>query len=675
MRLDIVAKVTGAAKYSTDQYLPNLLWAAFIRCPYGEATASKSSKEKAEKVKGVLEVNMGNPRGRYDGDRVGYICAESRHALEEAMAAIEIEWQVGKPKTRLSREKTPLEKIDAPQRANEAAQAMENAPVVIERTYDTQVQTHCSLEPHGGTVDAKGDSAIAWVSTQGTFSVRDDLVRTLQMRPTNVEVHCEYVGGGFGSKFGAGPEGDLAARMSKKYGRPCRCFCSRYEEQTDTGMRPGSMQYMKVAADKSGKILGARIHTWGSVGTNGGGGGMSNPSRYNFGVVAKSHQDVNLNSGGPRAMRAPGHPQGMFAVELMIDELAAELGMDPMALRLKADGNRTRSEMMQIGADMIGWKDRLPNGSAKGVIKRGLGMGVTDWGNGGGRATVGVNIHRDGTVEVLSGSQDIGTGFRTMVASAARSQIGCDRKYVTAKVGDSRLPPGPGSGGSVTSRMVAPKAMNAGLLAKQELLKAVAAEWKTDAAKLSIKDGAITDGQQTLDWEKACKLIPNGQISITSSDDGPFAPRGTGSEGVQFVDLTVDTETGIVRVKKIIALQNVGQAVFRSGVENQITGGVIQGLSFALFENRILNRENGTMVNPNMEFYKIAGSMDIPEIIPIIWKNEGDVSVNSVGEPPGIATPGAIGCAIYNAIGVPVRSMPMTPDKILAALATKETIG
>ena len=171
-----------------------------------------------------------------------------------------------------------------------------------------------------------------------------------------------------------------------------------------------------------------------------------------------------------------------------------------------------------------------------------------------------------------------------------------------------------------------------------------------------------------MEWAKACRLMMDDHLSFTANEDGDYWKKPTGSEAVQFADVSVDTETGIIRVNKIVALQNVGLPVNRNTIENQITGAVIQGLSFCLFEDRILNRQTGAMVNPNMDMYKIAGSMDVPEIVPVIWREDREVSVNSLGEPPVVPTPGAIATAVANAIGAQVRSMPLTPDKVLAAV-------
>ncbi len=190
---------------------------------------------------------------------------------------------------------------------------------------------------------------------------------------------------------------------------------------------------------------------------------------------------------------------------------------------------------------------------------------------------------------------------------------------------------------------------------------------------MELADGTIRGDGKSMEWKKACRLMTDDHLSFTASEDGKYWKEPpTGSEAVQFADVSVDTETGVIRVNKVVALQNCGLPVNRHTVENQICGAVVQGLSFCLYEDRILNRQTGTMVNTDLEWYKIAGPKDVPEIVPIIWREERDVGANSLGEPPVVPTPGAIATAVANAIGVQVRTMPLTPDRVLAALANDE---
>jgi len=666
-RADIEEKITGRAKYTTDIYPPHLLWAGFIRCPYGHAELLDANLDEAKSVPGVLEVEVRSRKGTYPGDRLGHLCAESREAYEAGMAALGLQFDIRTPRTRLEREKSPLEAHDPGGDGAAVEAALRDAAAVIEATYGTEVQTHCCLEPHVAVVDYRGDQALAWGSTQGTFSCRDDIKDELGLPAAKVEFHCEHIGGGFGSKFGAGAEGQLAARMSKKYRRPCRVCLSRWEEHLDSGMRPGSLQYMKVGADAEGRIVGARVHTWGSVGPTGGGGGVKNPARYRFGKTAKTHEDVHLHSGHPRPMRAPGHPQGAFALELMMDELAAALGMDPLEVRRRNESNDVRKKMYDVGAQWIGWNRRLPNGSGSGPVRRGFGLGVGEWGNSSGDATIEIQVYRDGSVVVLSGCQDIGTGFRTVMRDSVAHQLGIPGAQIEVRVGVSTYPPGPASGGSVTSRFTAPKALHAAEKVKRKLLAMAATEWGGKPAEYEIRDGKVHGPGVRKEWVVLCSLMAQDRLVESADDNDGFWGKSTDSEAVQFAEVEVDTETGGIRVVKVVALQEVGTPVNRLACENQIIGAVIQGMSYALFENRILNERTGAMVNPDFGFYKIAGPLDIPEIIPVIWRERDDAPVNSLGEPPVIPTAGAIACAVFNAIGKPVRHLPMTPDRVLEA--------
>jgi xanthine dehydrogenase YagR molybdenum-binding subunit len=668
-RVDIVEKVNGAARYTTDYYLPNMMWAAYVISDYGDARLRESNVAAARAVKGVLEVQLDKDRGRYHGDRLGHICAESRQALNNALAALDLKFEARWPRTRLEEERTARDELKPAENDAEAQRILDQSDLVAEAEFQTQVQTHTALEPHGCVVDFRGNSALVYGSTQSNISFRDGVARELGLRPDQVEFHCEYVGGGFGAKFGHDSEGRLAAQMSKKFKRPCRVVRTRKEEHLDTGNRPGSIQFMQIGVNRDGKIRGGRIATWGSVGPTGGGGGVRNPSRYNFGTIAQVHQDVNLNGGGPRAMRAPGHPQAMFAIELMMDHAAEQIGMEPLEFRLLNETSDVRREMLKVGAEMIGWANRKKNGAMPGPIKRGFGIGVGDWGNNRGGATIGVNVYRNGTVEVVSGAQDIGMGYRTMIGDVVRTHLGLPRDMLVVKVGRGDYPPGPASGGSTTSRATAPKAFVAADKARDAVRQLVAREWSLDdPAGIAFESGVFQAEGKSMEWAKACRLMMQEHLSVTANEDGDYWKKPTLSEAVQFADVSVDTETGVIRVNKVVALQNVGLPVNRNTIENQICGAVIQGLSFCLFEDRILNRQTGAMVNPNMDMYKIAGPLEVPEIVPVIWREERDVGVNSLGEPPIVPTPGAIATAVANAIGAQVRSMPLTPDKVLLAV-------
>ncbi len=668
-RLDGVAKVTGAAKYGRDQYFGNGVYIAFIRCPYGAGTLESSDRDAALAVPGVLEVEVSSQRGQYHGHTVGHIVAESKLSLQRAMAALYAQWRQGEVKTTID-DSDP--QPDDPN--NDSNGFFERADHVLEAVYSTAVQTHSPLETHGASIDWRGERAVCHISTQGTFAARDNLDDAIGLPRSNYEVVCEYVGGGFGSKLnGAGKEGVLAARIASKYQRPAYCFIDRAEDHLDAGNRPSSKTFVKIGVMNDGTILGGRIHTFGGTGVGGQGGGVSVPSRrYNLGQIQKSHGDIQFNAGAPRAFRAPGSPQGAFAEELMLDEIAALIDMDPVALRMKIDGSADRRGMYQRGSELIGWSQRQRNGSQTSVVRRGFGCGTASWGRFPSEAEAEVIINRDGSVEVRTGTQDIGTGQRTVMGIMAATGLGVPLSAVNVSIGKSSLPPGPGSGGSVTAHNTAPAMDRAAKDAKQKFLTMLAEDAAGDASEFAIVDGTILrNNEPHMEWAEACRRIRGDNVIGRGRWAGPpdvqrDQTQGS-SDGVQFVDLTVDTETGVIRVQRIVALQACGLVVCRKTAESQIIGGVIQGLSYGLFEDRILDRNVGAMVNPNFDMYKIAGTADMPEIVPVLW-TENQTGVRSLGEPPTIPTAGAIACAVFNAIGKPVRHAPLTPDRVLAAL-------
>jgi xanthine dehydrogenase YagR molybdenum-binding subunit len=525
-------------------------------------------------------------------------------------------------------------------------------------------------------IDYKGESAIVYASTQGTFSFRDGMSEALQLPEAKFEIRCEYVGGGFGAKFGPGKEGTTAAQVAAKYQRPVSLFVDRNEEHLDTGNRPSSRSKVKIGFKNDGTIVGGQVQTWGGVGVGRGGGVRFPSERYAFGEIQRGHEDVSFNAGGPRAMRAPGHPQGAFAEELMLDEIATIAGVDPLELRLRLDQAEERREMYRMGAEIIGWNQRQKTGSQKTAMRRGFGMGSCTWGAGSSSAEAEVIINRDGSVIVRTGTQDIGSGMRTVAGVLVADKLGVPLANVTVQIGSSNFPEGPASGGSVTTPNTAPVIADAALDARAQLLKAIADRAAVTVEDLTIVNGEVRHSEQKLGtWAEVCAKMPTDTIVGRGRKARNQQHPGEGnSHGAQFVALDVDSETGVIRVNRVIAIQSCGRVVCRKTAESQIIGGVIQGISYALFENRILDRVTGAMVNPNLEMYKILGSADMPHIEPILW-DKGQTGVRSLGEPPGVPTAAAVACAVFNAIGVPVRHLPLTPDKVLTAIDAAQKGG
>jgi xanthine dehydrogenase YagR molybdenum-binding subunit len=427
---------------------------------------------------------------------------------------------------------------------------------------------------------------------------------------------------------------------------------------------------VKVGAKKDGSLTAISLVSHGTAGiATGGGVGWMGTTLYNCENTRSDQYDVFTHAAPGCAFRAPGQPQGAFAIEQLIDELAEKLKMDPIALRDQLDagaaspapgGNdeatrAARKAERKIGAERFGWSKRRPPGSDAAVRKRGMGMAQAMWGRFVDMdSSVEVRLHKDGSVEILSSVQDIGTGTRTALAMVVAEELGIRPQEVSVKIGDTQFPIGPGSGGSKTVLSITPAARVAAFRIKEQLYKAVG------------------EKARAMPLKKAAAKLKTEHISAqaTRTKDYGGDPRG-GEGGVQLAEVVVDTETGLIKVERMVAVHDCGRVINPLAVQSQINGGILHGLSYALYEERHLDRQTGRMVNANLDQYKIAGAREAPDIEVVLieqYLGRNATDVHGIGEPANIATAAAIANAVYNAIGVRIRRLPMTPATVLAAL-------
>ncbi|MBI4550901.1 MAG: xanthine dehydrogenase family protein molybdopterin-binding subunit [Candidatus Latescibacteria bacterium] len=686
-RLDGVAKVTGKAKYTYDINLPGLLYGKILRSAHPRARVVKIDASKAMARPGVKAVllpddvkGLFNKECRYAGQEVAAVAATSPDIAEDALALIDVQYE----KLPFVVDVDDAMKPDAAQvygdRKNvsdprvreqgDVAAGFATADVVVEATYRCQVQTHVALETHGTVARWDGDKLTVWASTQGVFSVRDELAKYFNLPATQVRVITEYMGGGFGAKFGARPEGIIAALLAKKAGAPVKLMLSRKEEHLTTGNRPSSIQQVKIGAKKDGTLVAYQRSNYGTGGVAGGAGIPAGPYIYAVPNFRVEQRDVSTNAGAQAAQRAPGHPQASFGMESVMDELAEKLGIDPLELRKKNDPNKTRQKEYDIAAQKIGWERRNKTpGAGSGTKKRGMGIGSCTWGGGGSGTKAQVTINNDGSVEVKCGTQDIGTGTKTIIAIITAEEFGLSPQDIQVRIGDTDFPPSGGSGGSTTAASVSPAIKSTTMLAKQKLFEVVAPKLGAQPADLVARDGKVfvkSDPSKSVAWKQATAQLADGPITIQGEWVAGYSD--TGVAGTQFVEVEVDTETGHVQMLKVVAVHDCGLVIDRLTAESQVNGGVLMGVGYALYEDRILDSPTGHMVNANLEDYKVVGAMEVPEIEAIFY-DEPHRGVIGLGEPPVIPTAGAIANAIYNACGARVRELPITPDKVLTALA------
>ncbi len=560
------------------------------------------------------------------------------------------------------------------------ADGFAKAAHIVEQTYSTHVITHVCLETHGCVCEWDGDKLTAWISTQAVIQSAQQFAQALGIPQTNVRCITQYMGGGFGSKFGPDAQGIICAKLAKAANAPVKLMLDRKEEHLDTGNRPSATAKIKAGVSADGTLTAFDAQSWGTGGA-GAGSGFPLPYIYNFPNRKRVHRDVYINAGQQRAMRAPGHPQGCFLTEILMDELADRVKMDPVAFRVKnlppAGPNAMWAQYFAEGAKRFGWDKRHPTGGdpAPGPIKTGMGVSAHRWGGAGRGSHAHVDIMSDGSVVVKCGTQDIGTGTRTIVAIVAAETLGLPVSAIKPEIGDSILPFSGGSGGSTTAASVTPAIRVTTMDALDALCAKVAPTLGVAATDLVAEGGRIHvkgNASKGLAWKDACKLIGTEPISV----DGQWQDglSGAGTSGVQFAEATVDLETGIVKVTRILAMQDCGLIVDKLTAEHQALGGVIAAINFALFEDRLLDRVTGQMVNPNMEWYLLAGMSDVPKI-DIVLNNMPERGVIGIGEPPTVSTASAIANAVRNATGVTIRSLPLHPHKVLAAIEQEKAGG
>jgi xanthine dehydrogenase YagR molybdenum-binding subunit len=570
------------------------------------------------------------------------------------------------------------------QTQGEPDKAFAGAAAVVEGLYGASCITHCCLEAHGMVAEWPGEKdLLVHISTQNLSGIAAQLAEPLGIPTGNVQVMQQYVGGGFGSKFGPDRWGVAAAQLSRAAGgKPVQMMLERDAEQEVAGMRPSGFARVKIAADKDGKLVGWESRSWG---TGGMGGGGAPPLPYIFEVPNQRKQSVAIatNQGSARAWRAPNHPQAAVITMGALEDLAAKLNMDPVELitrNLELTGPRAgiyRDEL-PIAVEMMEWKKNWhPRGDkSDGPVKRGLGFSMHTWGGRGHNSDCDLTINPDGSVEIKMATQDLGTGARTIILIVAADTLGIPMDNIKLFIGDSRYPVSDGSGGSTTSGGVTSSTRRAAVDARDQLFAKVSATLKAKPEDLETVDSSVrvkADPSRSLSWKEACSKIGAMPLTVRGKNPDKSKPpdlTNSGVGGVQMADVSVDTETGIVRVHKMVAVQDCGLVVDVRTAESQVLGALIMGISYALYEEKILDPVTGRMLNPNMEFYRLAGIADVGELKVHMMTGKGydERGVIGLAEPPVVSPGAAISNAVTNAIGVRVPFLPLTPARVLEAL-------
>ena len=728
-RVDAPEKVTGSAVYTSDRTARGLLHAVLVRSTIPHGRALRIDLEPARAIPGFIDaivfddlpkdgkpiraggVRFLDPEISYAGQSLACVCADSMHAARAAAHSVRIEYEAGDFAATAASAIEPDAPSVRPKGANisrsspmvcsrgDADQGLAEADVVVRGRYRTPSALHSAMEPHGAVCEWHGDQLTVYEGTQGIFAVRDEVAAALGVPRSRVRVVMEHMGGGFGAKNHASAHTYAAAILARRTGRPVRCVLDRAAEQSDTGHRAPATIDVTLGAKRDGRLTTIIVEALVDQGISGWESSVTKifHELYACENVRTAETFAYTNTHAMAAFRGPGHTEGAFAFERSMDELARTLGIDPLELRLRnyADHDQEKSRpwsggnlrrCLEEGARRFGWnwgQTPIPTQPGNSTltpiparVRRGFGLAAQVWPAGGGPpAYATVRIHPDGSIDVLTGTQDLGTGARTIFAQVAAEALGARVEDVRVILGDTeRTPFTPNSWGSMTTPSVAPAVRMAAEEARERLIEAASEILGVDPECLTVRDGAIipSTGAPAVPIADITRKL--GEVTITGNGSRGPNERGVGlmTFGAQFAEVEVDTWTGVVRVVRLTAVHDVGRVINPLLARSQLEGGIIQGIGFALFEERVIDERLGRLLNAGLHEYKVPTMADMPEIdascLDTVDTVANPVGARGLAEPPIIPTAPAIANAVADALGVPVNEIPLTPWRVLAAL-------
>ena len=703
-RQDGLQRTSGAARYTVDVALPGLLHARVLRAPLARCRVTGLDLDAARATPGVRAVlgpngpfTMGGDpvltaEPSWAGEPIAAVAADTAEAAAAGLAALApvfeelapLDLERGLEEQRFTEE--PREVV-----RGDPDGALAAADVRVELTCETPAHVQTPLEPHAAVAEWEGDNLTAWVSTQGMFDARRELARRFDLPSDRVRVITEFVGGGFGAKQGAGVEALLAAELARAAKRPVRLALDRHEDQVVGGRRAWTRQTVTLGASRDGKLAAVELAAVVDMGAAGWIFPVAEPalSLYECADVRAMTFPVKTSLRAQNAFRAPGVVEGVTVFEQAMDELAAALEMDPLDLRRANHVERDQASGLPYSskrllacydraAELAGWsgRDRLREPHDDGLL-RGMGCATQIWWGGGGPpAHANVRLDADARALVTTGIQDIGTGTLTSARIVAAEELGLPLEHVTARGGDTGPNVyGPVSGGSMTTPAVMPAVRSAAGKVRRILLQLAADVLEISADDLTLRDGRIRSRDGALDVEVVEVTGKLGNATIDGSGARGPNPDGfrVNTFGCQIAQIAVDRGTGVITVERVVAVHDVGRIVNPLGASSQVEGGVIQGIGYALSEELVVDPTTGIPVNGHLDDYKVPSIADVPEIL-VDFANAPDMNLpnlgaKGLGEPPIVPTAAAIANAFAHATGRRVNALPLTPARVLEALA------
>jgi xanthine dehydrogenase YagR molybdenum-binding subunit len=724
-RIDGPLKTTGAAEYAADFHFDRMVHAMPVTATIGNGRIAKLDASAAESMPGVLLVlhhgNIGplyrtvpgddnatnsEVRSAFEdevirhwGQHIAVVIAETLEQATAAAAAVKVEYESQPPN--VSRKfddfkETPGTISDR----GEFDAAFEDAPVRIDATYSTPVETHNPIELHASVAVWDGDHVTLYETTQGVMNYRTVMAQVLGVPQENVRVITRYLGSGFGGKLFPWPHAAMAAVAARKLNRPVKLSVTRRMMFSSVGYRPHTEQHLQIGANKDGKLLALRHHYFNNTSMlddfDEGCGGAT-PAIYSVANLEVTGAQPRRNMGAPMWMRGPGAVPGLYALESAMNELADELKMDPLQLRVLNDTDKDESksnipfssrhlrECFETGAKKFGWEHRT---AAIGSMRRdgkilGWGLAAAMWDAVRLPCSATVEFCADGRLCVRCGTQDIGTGTYTVFAQVLHEKTGIPLDRIDVILGDSSLPDGPMSGGSMVTGSVL-NAIASGTENAIKRLQQVAASTEGSpyhgvklediaftAGRLHRKDQDHAEGAHFADILSAAKLagVSGDGKTIPTWEDPKSKGYSLHSFGAQFVEVEWEPEIARLRVSRVVSVIDGGRIINPKAAANQVAGAVVMGVGMGLLEETVYDQRTGQPINGSMADYLMATCADLPDI-DVTFLDYPDPIMGGYGA-RGIAEIGlagvapAITSAVYHATGVRVRDLPVRIEDLL----------
>jgi xanthine dehydrogenase YagR molybdenum-binding subunit len=669
-------KVTGAAKYAYEYPHDEVAYAAIVQATIAKGAVDTVDASAALALPGVLAVLSceNAPRLRqvddgelalfqsrrvaYRGQVVAAVVAESYETAQQAEHLVRIDYaeephdvELRPDHPRLYRPARINPNFETDTEQGDCDQALAAAEVTVDRTYETAAVHNNPMEPHATLAVWDGDAVTLYDSNQGGIRVRDTVARAFGLSPEQVRVVAPHVGGGFGSKGQPMPHVILAVMAARLVNRPVKVAVTRRQMFAVTSYRTPTIQRVRLGADRGGRLVAIAhdvVEQSSTVREFAEQTAVATRMMYAAPNRRTTHRLVRLDVPTPFWMRAPGKCPGMYALESAMDELAAELGLDPIELRIRNEpevdpgtgrrfSTRNLVACLREGAERFGWDGRDPTPAIRRDGRWLVGTGVAASSHPANRraSQALARVEPDGTYLVRLAAADIGTGARTALTQIAADALGVGPESVRVELGDTAFPAAPLAGGSMGT-----------------------SSWGPAVAKACRQLRAGADIQ--------------GEVRVDTSDDvRADQPLARYAFGAQFAEVRVDPETGEVRVSRLLGVFAAGRIINAKTARSQLIGGMTMGLGMALLEESVLDHRFGDYVNNDLASYHVPVAADVEEL-DAVWIEEDDPYVNpigakGVGEIGIVGTAAAIANAVHHATGIRVRDLPLRPDKLIDA--------